>query len=131
LIEIGSRSSPHIEHIFAHRHQHHQRNCTITGRSLDSIGLLISKECAEIHWARNDEQAFQATFTPSFMTYLSSPDGHDGFLLESERINGCLVGFLRSFRRYVGTEGRAEGAEGGFDVKKTGVLGVAEADVAL
>jgi homoserine O-acetyltransferase len=69
------------------------------------------------------------------LVIIPSPDGHDGFLLEFERINGCLVEFLRrEFPEfYVGGEGGedGEGEGGGFDVKKTSIFGEAEVDVAM
>lgn len=65
---------------------------------------------------------------------IPSPDGHDGFLLEFERINRHLMEFLRrEFKEYyVGERGEELEVvpEEGFDVKKTSMFGEAEADIA-
>jgi homoserine O-acetyltransferase len=67
---------------------------------------------------------------------IPSVDGHDGFLLEFEAINGWVDGWLRrKVPEYFGEEGRVikveeygkgEGDEWG---KKESVFGEAEADV--
>lgn len=65
---------------------------------------------------------------------IPSPDGHDGFLLEFERINRHLMEFLRrEFKEYyIGEHGEELEVvpEEGFDVKKTSMFGEAEADIA-
>ena len=65
----------------------------------------------------------------SELIIIPSPEGHDGFLLEFELINGHI---MRSLRRefpdyYAGVEG--ERPEEGFDIKKTSMFGEAEADI--
>ncbi|OSX57833.1 hypothetical protein POSPLADRAFT_1156218 [Postia placenta MAD-698-R-SB12] len=64
---------------------------------------------------------------------IPSPEGHDGFLLEFELINGHILQFLRrEFPTYYQTaqgEQTADEPEEGFDVKKTSLFGEAEADV--
>lgn len=65
---------------------------------------------------------------------IPSPDGHDGFLLEFERINRHLMDFLRRELKeyYTGEHGEDLEVvpEEGFDVKKTSMFGEAEADIA-
>ncbi|KAH9928688.1 homoserine O-acetyltransferase [Fomitopsis serialis] len=61
---------------------------------------------------------------------ISSPEGHDGFLLEFELINENIMRFLkREFPDYYEVE-VAEEPEEGFDIKKTSLFGEAEADIA-
>lgn len=64
---------------------------------------------------------------------IPSPEGHDGFLLEFELINGHIMRFLkREFPDYYRIADGSEAAdepEEGFDVKRTSMFGEAEADV--
>ncbi|KXN84200.1 Homoserine O-acetyltransferase [Leucoagaricus sp. SymC.cos] len=65
------------------------------------------------------------------LVIVPSPDGHDGFLLEFEVINGHILRFLkREFPGYYMTEGE-EGESTGedFSIKKTSVFGEAEVDI--
>ncbi|CCM04971.1 uncharacterized protein FIBRA_07169 [Fibroporia radiculosa] len=64
---------------------------------------------------------------------IPSPEGHDGFLLEFELINGHIMRFLRRelpdyYRTSEGVD-VAEEPEEGFDVKKTSMFGEAEAEI--
>ena len=79
------------------------------------------------------EQALLAEHIPEAQhVILDSPEGHDGFLLEFERMNEVIEEFLR--RRVPGVylgEPQEEGQEQegdieGFEVKKTSVFGEAE-----
>ncbi|KAH9940980.1 Alpha/Beta hydrolase protein [Amylocystis lapponica] len=78
------------------------------------------------------EQREIATYVPDGeVVIIPSPEGHDGFLLEFELINGHILRFLkREFPEYYpeGAEA-AEEPEEGFDVKKTSMFGEAEADI--
>jgi homoserine O-acetyltransferase/O-succinyltransferase len=83
-------------------------------------------------------------FTPNEQTELAShiPDaelvmipsleGHDGFLLEFEVINGHLLKFLRNElpELYVGNLDVVDVPVTGFEVKKTSMFGEAEVDIA-
>ncbi|KAI0785922.1 homoserine O-acetyltransferase [Abortiporus biennis] len=64
---------------------------------------------------------------------IPSPEGHDGFLLEFELINGHILRFLHTeFPEYFRTHDGAivnDEAEEGFDIKKTSLFGEAEADI--
>ena len=65
----------------------------------------------------------------SELVLIPSEDGHDGFLLEFERINECVLNFLkREFSEYY--EMADEEVKGDFEIKKTSVFGEAEVDVA-
>ncbi|KII86276.1 hypothetical protein PLICRDRAFT_56009 [Plicaturopsis crispa FD-325 SS-3] len=65
------------------------------------------------------------------LVIISSPDGHDGFLLEFEQINGHILRYLRrEFPDMYANEGDEEVIpEDGFKVKKTSLFGEAEADI--
>jgi len=80
------------------------------------------------------EQKLIATHVPDAeLVMIPSPEGHDGFLLEFELINGHLLKFLkREFPDlYVHKEGPDEEGEptGGFEIKKTSMFGEAEVDI--
>ncbi|THV06679.1 homoserine O-acetyltransferase [Dendrothele bispora CBS 962.96] len=91
--------------------------------SISTDGLFTPSEQKEI-----------ASHIPqSELVTIQSPDGHDGFLLEFEQINGHVMRFLKTElpELYEGNVGDVDGAEvEGFEVKKTSVFGEAEADVA-
>ena len=63
------------------------------------------------------------------LVIIPSPEGHDGFLLEFELINGHILRFLR--REFAGyyAHGDEDVAEEGFEIKKTSLFGEAEADI--
>ncbi|EIN06950.1 hypothetical protein PUNSTDRAFT_135649 [Punctularia strigosozonata HHB-11173 SS5] len=65
------------------------------------------------------------------LVVIQSPDGHDGFLLEFEQINGHILRFLkREFPGlYASGAETEEQPEEGFGIKKTSVFGEAEADI--
>lgn len=59
-----------------------------------------------------------------------SQDGHDGFLLEFEVINGHILRFLkREFPEYYAAGDDGEEPEEDFSIKKTSVFGEAEVDI--
>ncbi|KAH0838825.1 homoserine O-acetyltransferase [Lanmaoa asiatica] len=89
--------------------------------SIETDGLFTPTEQREI-----------ATHIPDAeLVVIPSPDGHDGFLLEFERINGHVLSFLkREFPEYYERGGEGEGSKlEDFSVKKTSLFGEAEADV--
>ena len=96
---------------------------------IESDGLFTTSEQREI-----------ASYIPDAeLVVIPSPDGHDGFLLEFEAINGWIDGWLRrkmptyfEEARVVSIEDYCKGKEAeneGFGVKKESVFGEAEADV--
>lgn len=89
--------------------------------SIATDGLFTPSEQQEI--AENIPEAELVT--------VSSPDGHDGFLLEFEVINGHILRFLeREFPEYYITRDEREGTpEEDFAIKKTSVFGEAEVDI--
>ncbi|KAL6302459.1 Alpha/Beta hydrolase protein [Sparassis latifolia] len=67
------------------------------------------------------------------LVIIPSPEGHDGFLLEFELINGHIMRFLKRefpeyYRTSAGTAVVEEPLEG-FEIKKTSLFGEAEADI--
>ncbi|KAJ6536018.1 homoserine O-acetyltransferase [Mycena vulgaris] len=79
------------------------------------------------------EQTLLATHIPdSELVVVPSGEGHDGFLVEFEEINKCVLAFLR--REFAGLYEGAEEVEGvderadDFSVKKESVFGEAEVD---
>ncbi|TFK48064.1 homoserine O-acetyltransferase [Heliocybe sulcata] len=87
--------------------------------SIQTDGLFTPSEQREI--AEHIPEAELVT--------IPSPDGHDGFLLEFEKINEHIFGWLkREFpEMYADTE-EVEPVEG-FEIKKTSLFGEAEADI--
>ncbi|KAH8823167.1 Alpha/Beta hydrolase protein [Flagelloscypha sp. PMI_526] len=66
------------------------------------------------------------------LVVIQSPDGHDGFLLEFEQINGHILRFLkREYPDLYSGKHEDEGVEveGDFEVKKTSIFGEAEVDI--
>lgn len=89
--------------------------------SIATDGLFTPSEQLEI--AANIPEAELVT--------VPSPDGHDGFLLEFEVINGYIFRFLkREFPDYYVMEDE-EGVdpEEDFAIKKTSIFGEAEVDI--
>ena len=96
---------------------------------IESDGLFTTTEQREI-----------ASYIPDAeLVVIPSPDGHDGFLLEFEAINGWIDGWLRrkmpayfEQERVISVETyqRDKKAErAGWGVKKESIFGEAEADV--
>ena len=65
------------------------------------------------------------------LVIIPSPEGHDGFLLEFELINGHILAFLRREfpEYYAAADSGPDTPEEGFDIKKTSLFGEAEADI--
>jgi len=80
------------------------------------------------------EQKLIASHVPEAeLVIIPSPEGHDGFLLEFELINGHILKFLkREFPEYYAhredVDADAEPTEG-FEVKKASMFGEAEVDI--
>ncbi|KAF7304291.1 AB hydrolase-1 domain-containing protein [Mycena chlorophos] len=77
------------------------------------------------------EQALLATHIPdSELVVIPSGEGHDGFLVEFEEINHCVLGYLHRelAELYLGPVEEVEG-EDDFVVKKESVFGEAEVDL--
>ena len=80
------------------------------------------------------EQKLIASHVPDAeLVIITSPEGHDGFLLEFELINGHILRFLKKEfpELYVHRESTDPEAEstGGFEIKKTSMFGEAEVDI--
>jgi len=80
------------------------------------------------------EQKLIASHVPDAeLVMIPSPEGHDGFLLEFELINGHILRFLKKEfpEFYALREGVDEGAvpTDGFEIKKTSMFGEAEVDI--
>lgn len=78
-----------------------------------------------------EQKELAAHIPDAELVVIPSPDGHDGFLLEFEAINGHVLRFLRREfpEYYVGGE-EEESGSGNFEVKKTSMFGEAEVDIA-
>ncbi|KAF5364231.1 hypothetical protein D9756_000909 [Leucocoprinus leucothites] len=88
--------------------------------SIATDGLFTPSEQREI--AENIPEAELVT--------VPSPDGHDGFLLEFEVINGHILRFLkREFPEYYVAGQEEPDTEEDFSIKKTSVFGEAEVDI--
>ena len=91
---------------------------------VESDGLFTTSEQREV----------AAHIPDAELVLIPSPDGHDGFLLEFEAINGWVDGWLRrkipeyfEADRLVGLDEYAQ--EEGWGAKKESVFGEAEADI--
>ncbi|WVQ67273.1 homoserine O-acetyltransferase [Kwoniella botswanensis] len=103
--------------------------------SLEPPALVIGIESDGL-FTTSEQKEIAAYIPDAELVLIPSPDGHDGFLLEFEAINGWIDGFLKRkmpnfFQdRVIPLEeyGKAKN-EDGFGVKKESVFGEAEADV--
>lgn len=79
----------------------------------------------------SEQQEIAENIPGAELVTVPSPDGHDGFLLEFEVINGHILRFLkREFPEYYAVSDEGEGGlEEDFNVKKTSIFGEAEADI--
>ena len=92
--------------------------------SIESDGLFTTSEQREI----------AAHVPEAELVVIPSPDGHDGFLLEFEAINECVLRFLKKVvpeYYHAGDEDGVDEGERGFEVKKNSVFGEAEVDVTM
>ncbi|RXK39320.1 homoserine O-acetyltransferase [Tremella mesenterica] len=91
---------------------------------IESDGLFTTTEQKEL----------AAHIPDAELVVIPSPDGHDGFLLEFEAINGWIDGWMRRkmptfFAQRVISLDEYDKGEEGWDIKKESVFGEAEADV--
>ncbi|WVR06900.1 homoserine O-acetyltransferase [Kwoniella sp. DSM 27419] len=103
--------------------------------SLEPPALVIGIESDGL-FTVSEQKEIAAHIPDAELVIIPSPDGHDGFLLEFEAINGWVEGWLkRKMPEFYGDRvidldeyGKAK-AEDGWGVKKESVFGEAEADV--
>ncbi|KAG8905278.1 homoserine O- acetyltransferase [Tulasnella sp. 417] len=87
--------------------------------SIETDGLFTPSEQKEI-----------ASHIPGAkLVTIPSPDGHDGFLLEFEKMNEHISGFLKERLPEIYRAEVSDEAADGFEIKKTSVFGEAELDV--
>ncbi|OCF61006.1 homoserine O-acetyltransferase [Kwoniella mangroviensis CBS 10435] len=103
--------------------------------SLEPPALVIGIESDGL-FTTSEQKEIAAYIPDAELVLIPSPDGHDGFLLEFEAINGWIDGFLKRkmpnfFQdRVIPLEEYGKDKNGdGFGVKKESVFGEAEADV--
>lgn len=78
----------------------------------------------------SEQREIAADIPDAELIIIPSPEGHDGFLLEFELINGYMLRFLKAeLPEYYQDSDEAELPEEGFDIKKTSLFGEAEADI--
>jgi homoserine O-acetyltransferase len=78
-----------------------------------------------------EQQELAAHIPDAELVFIPSPDGHDGFLLEYEQINGHLLRFLRREFPLLceGDVSDSQMAEG-FDIKKISIFREAKVNIA-
>ncbi|KAF9463128.1 Alpha/Beta hydrolase protein [Collybia nuda] len=99
--------------------------------TLPPRALVISIETDGL-FTTTEQKELAAHIPQAELVVIPSEDGHDGFLLEFERINEVVSKFLR--REYPemyenGVASAAEHENAGFEVKKNSVFGEAEVDI--
>lgn len=78
----------------------------------------------------NEQREIAAYIPDAELVIIPSTEGHDGFLLEFELINGHIMRFLKAeLPEYYQIDDIDDAPEEGFDVKKTSLFGEAEADI--
>ena len=115
-----------------------QAEALIHALSLLPPALVIGIESDGL-FTTTEQRELAAHIPESELVVIPSPDGHDGFLLEFEAINGWVDGWLRrkvpefytDRARLLSPEEYEKGIEvqDGFNVKKESVFGEAETDV--
>ncbi|XAO21899.1 homoserine O-acetyltransferase [Cryptococcus bacillisporus CA1280] len=101
--------------------------------SLEPPALVIGIE-SDALFTTSEQRELAAGIPDAELVVIPSPDGHDGFLLEFEAINGWIEGWLKRKmpefyeERVINAEDYVRGEEG-FGVKKESVFGEAEADI--
>ena len=122
----GSASSPEEDDAALQSALHH-------ALSLLPPALVIGIESDGL-FTTSEQRELAAHIPDSELVVIPSPDGHDGFLLEFEAINGWIEGWLRRKvpeyygERVIAVQEYGQGEEG-WGVKKESVFGEAEADV--
>jgi homoserine O-acetyltransferase len=98
--------------------------------TLPPRALVISIETDGL-FTPSEQREIKAYIPDATLVVIPSPDGHDGFLLEFEQINGHILVFLRrEFPELYEETGGDDGVpESDFEVKKTSVFGEAEVDI--
>lgn len=102
--------------------------------SLEPPALVIGIESDGL-FQPSEQRELAAHIPDAELVIIPSPDGHDGFLLEFEAINGWVDGWMRRKlpeffgERVIAIEEYEKGEQDGFEVKKESVFGEAEADV--
>ncbi|KDQ20434.1 hypothetical protein BOTBODRAFT_306993 [Botryobasidium botryosum FD-172 SS1] len=106
--------------------------------SLPPHALVISVETDGL-FTPGEQREITSYVPHGKLVTIASADGHDGFLLEFEQINRCVLAHLQERLPEVykgaplggeGGDGDKDGAESaGFEIKKTSTFGEAEVDV--
>jgi homoserine O-acetyltransferase len=102
--------------------------------SLEPPALIIGIESDGL-FQPSEQRELAAHIPDAELVIIPSPDGHDGFLLEFEAINGWVDGWMRRklpeffAQRVIPLEEYEAAEQDGFAVKKESVFGEAEADV--
>lgn len=102
--------------------------------SLEPPALIIGIESDGL-FQPSEQRELAAHIPDAELVIIPSPDGHDGFLLEFEAINGWVDGWMRRKlpeffgERVIAIEEYENAEQDGFAVKKESVFGEAEADV--
>ncbi|KAK8864579.1 homoserine O-acetyltransferase [Kwoniella newhampshirensis] len=104
--------------------------------SLEPPALVIGIESDGL-FTTSEQKELAAYIPDAELVVIPSPDGHDGFLLEFEAINGWVEGWLmRKMPEFYGERvvpleeyGKEQEGGDGWGVKKESVFGEAEADV--
>lgn len=98
--------------------------------SLLPPALVIGVESDGL-FTTTEQKELAASIPESELVLIPSPDGHDGFLLEFEAINGWIEGWLRRkvpefySTREIPVEDYGKGQDG-LSIKKDNVFGEAE-----
>ncbi|BEJ15459.1 hypothetical protein CspHIS471_0500640 [Cutaneotrichosporon sp. HIS471] len=102
--------------------------------SLEPPALIIGIESDGL-FQPSEQRELAAHIPDAELVIIPSPDGHDGFLLEFEAINGWVDGWMRRklpevfTQRVIPVEQYEAAEQDGFAVRKESVFGEAEADV--
>lgn len=102
--------------------------------SLIPAGALVIAISSDGLFTLSEQRELASSLPGAELVIVDSPDGHDGFLLEFEQINGHVLRFLHSrlpeiFEGEPLEEAKEEELGRGFGVQKASLFGEAEGDV--
>ncbi|KAG1908741.1 Alpha/Beta hydrolase protein [Suillus fuscotomentosus] len=96
--------------------------------TLPPRALVISVETDGL-FTPSEQKELVTHIPDAELVVISSPDGHDGFLLEFEQINTHILRFLKREFPDLYERDEEDVPEGDFAIKKTSLFGEAEADI--
>lgn len=124
----------HLTRKMDHHDVNRGRPVTPAPLSLAPPGALVIAISTDGLFTLVEQRELAASLPDARLVVIDSPDGHDGFLLEFEEINGHVLGWLKErlpdvYAAEPLVSADSSEANGGFEVKKASLFGEAEGDI--